>query len=150
MTDPSAGNKKHHPTKSYVVGYCKPPKHTQFKKGTSGNPSGGKKQPFGFKADEWTNPFVDFFLEPVEMTANGKKLKMSRYEHSMRQLIFEALNGNADSSMELLEESDFLQVLIDDEYHEPSAADLACIEQVERDAAAYQLEPPEQGRPHEN
>ena len=29
--------------KDYEVGYGKPPKHTQFTKGTSGNPSGKKK-----------------------------------------------------------------------------------------------------------
>jgi Family of unknown function (DUF5681) len=32
------------PTPKYKVGYCKPPKHTQFKKGVSGNPSGRPKR----------------------------------------------------------------------------------------------------------
>lgn len=30
---------------SYEVGHCKPPKHTQFKPGQSGNPSGKSKKP---------------------------------------------------------------------------------------------------------
>ena len=29
--------------KNYKVGYCRPPEHTQFKKGVSGNPSGRPK-----------------------------------------------------------------------------------------------------------
>jgi Family of unknown function (DUF5681) len=35
--------KKRRPTGRYRVGYCKPPKRTQFKRGTSGNPKGRKK-----------------------------------------------------------------------------------------------------------
>ncbi len=35
--------KKRQPGKGYRIGYCKPPKRTQFKKGRSGNPKGRKK-----------------------------------------------------------------------------------------------------------
>jgi Family of unknown function (DUF5681) len=35
--------KKRRPTGRYRIGYCKPPKRTQFKRGRSGNPKGRKK-----------------------------------------------------------------------------------------------------------
>jgi Family of unknown function (DUF5681) len=35
--------KKRLPTGRYRIGYCKPPKRTRFKRGTSGNPKGRKK-----------------------------------------------------------------------------------------------------------
>jgi hypothetical protein len=31
---------KKHPTGDYEVGYCRPPVHTQYEKGKSGNPKG--------------------------------------------------------------------------------------------------------------
>ena len=35
--------KKRQPGKGYRIGYCRPPKRTQFRKGMSGNPKGRKK-----------------------------------------------------------------------------------------------------------
>ena len=41
-TNSGSANKKR-PTGDYDVGYCRPPVHTQYKKGESGNPKGRTK-----------------------------------------------------------------------------------------------------------
>ena len=40
---PSMRRKKRRPGIGYRIGYCRPPKRTRFKKGTSGNPKGRRK-----------------------------------------------------------------------------------------------------------
>jgi Family of unknown function (DUF5681) len=54
----------------YKVGHSKPPKHTQFKKGQSGNPSGRGKRD---RKVVDPNPLRAVLLENVVVTINGKK-----------------------------------------------------------------------------
>lgn len=81
------------------VGYCKPPKSTQFKKGASGNPKGRPKKPkFKFLGDA-IGAKLD---EQVTVTVDGSKRKFSRLRLLVRNLVEEAANGNRAALIEIV------------------------------------------------
>ncbi len=53
---------------AYSVGYCKPPKTSQFKKGQSGNPR-GRKHRVSYEEDDF--PIRKFMLEFVPVKIDG-------------------------------------------------------------------------------
>ncbi len=64
-------------TKKYKVGYGKPPKEHQWKKGQSGNPSGKKgKANKAANAKTLTKCVAEELLKPVSLTIGGKTQKM--------------------------------------------------------------------------
>jgi Family of unknown function (DUF5681) len=66
----------------YKVGYKKPPLHTRFKKGQSGNPRG---RPRGAK--NFSSVLDDALNQPVVVTENGRRHKISKRELGIRQLV---------------------------------------------------------------
>jgi hypothetical protein len=76
---------KNQPTANYRVGYARPPKHTRWEKGQSGNPKGRpKKVP---------DDLLDVVNVPVSVTIGGKQRKISGFEASFRKLAQKALKG---------------------------------------------------------
>ena len=73
----------------YQVGYGKPPLHTRFKKGQSGNPRG---RPPGAK--NLSTLLNEALNEPVVITENGGRKKVSKRQASLKQLVNEAAKGN--------------------------------------------------------
>ncbi|MCK1364172.1 DUF5681 domain-containing protein [Bradyrhizobium sp. 62] len=138
--DEHSTNKHAGSDRPYDVGYGKPPQHTRFRKGFSGNPKGGSRKKHHFDVSDWQNPFVKFLLEPMQMTVKGKRCQIRAYEVWIRRVIHDALSGDPDSSMILLEQSDCLRVLIDPDHREASLADLAHIEGVRRQAASFRVD----------
>src|SRR5215208_3014056 len=68
--------------KAYPVGYGKPPVHTQFKKGVSGNPRGKKKGQKGLKA-----VVEDVFQQKVSIrTARGIR-KVTKLDALVQKLM---------------------------------------------------------------
>jgi uncharacterized protein DUF5681 len=72
-----------------AVGYGKPPKHSQFKKGQSGNPRGRPKGRKTYRAS-----FDDILNETVVVTENGRKKRMRKLELVLRQMMNKAAGGD--------------------------------------------------------
>jgi Family of unknown function (DUF5681) len=68
--------------RDYKVGYKKPPLHTRFKKGQSGNPRG---RPRGAK--NFSSVLNDALNQRVLVTENGRSRKISKRELGIRQLV---------------------------------------------------------------
>jgi len=66
----------------YEVGYGKPPRHTRFKKGQSGNPRG---RPKGSK--NLTTLLTEALNEPVIVVENGGRRKITMRQAIIKQLV---------------------------------------------------------------
>ena len=75
--------------REYEVGYGRPPKHTQFKKGQSGNPKGRKKGARGFKTDLKAE-----MNARVEITESGRQVILTKQQLLVKQLVAKALKGD--------------------------------------------------------
>ncbi len=73
----------------YEVGYGRPPKHGQFRKGQSGNPKGRKKGARGLKTDLKAE-----LGERLAITENGKTKKLTKQQAMIKQLTAKALGGD--------------------------------------------------------
>ena len=81
----------------YKVGYKKPPLHTRFRKGQSGNPRG---RPRGSK--NLSTLLTDALNEPVVVTEDGKRRKISKRELGIRQLVNKFAMAEAQATKILL------------------------------------------------
>lgn len=84
--------------KDYEVGFGKPPKSGQFKKGLSGNPRGRKKGARGLKTD-----LSKELKETVTITENGKPVKISKKRLMVKQLVAKALKGDIRALSKLID-----------------------------------------------
>jgi hypothetical protein len=73
----------------YAVGYGKPPRHTRFKRGQSGNPRG---RPRGAK--NLSTLLNEALNEPVVVTENGGRQRITKRKAAFKQLANEAAKGN--------------------------------------------------------
>jgi Family of unknown function (DUF5681) len=77
---------------SYEVGYGKPPVHSRFQKGQSGNPKGRAKGSRNF-----ATIFAEAMAKPVLITENGQRKKISKFAAAMTQLANDAARGDKKS-----------------------------------------------------
>ena len=73
----------------YEVGYGKPPKHSQFKPGQSGNPKGRSKKTRNFKTD-----LQEELNTPVTVTEGGHSMTISRQQALIKRTVEKALKGD--------------------------------------------------------
>jgi hypothetical protein len=73
----------------YEVGYGKPPRHTRFKRGQSGNPRG---RPPGAK--NLSTLLNEALNELVVVTENGGRKRISKRQAAFKQLVNDAAKGN--------------------------------------------------------
>jgi hypothetical protein len=78
---------------SYEVGYGKPPKNTQFRKGVSGNPKGRPKKPLDFE-HELLRESRSF----ITINENGCRRRISKHSAVLKQLTHKAMSGNVPAA----------------------------------------------------
>ena len=76
----------------YDVGYGKPPLHTRFRKGQSGNPKGRGKGTKNF-----ATTLMKAMSEPVTINENGNRKKISKLAAAVTQLANDAARGDKKS-----------------------------------------------------
>ena len=83
---------------AYEIGYRRPPKSGQFKKGQSGNPKGRPKGSNNFLT------LLDQELEqPIVVNENGKKKTLTRMQAMVKRVVAGALQGDQKALLTLVE-----------------------------------------------
>ena len=75
--------------RQYTVGKGKPPDHTRFQKGQSGNPTGRRKG-----AKNVATLLNQVLNERVSVTENGKRKRITKLEAMLKQLANKAASGD--------------------------------------------------------
>jgi hypothetical protein len=81
------------------VGYCKPPTHTQFKKGQSGNPKGRPK-----KVKNITLLVEEELKRRIDVRENGRRKRISKLQAIIKTLVNSAIGGDIRSLKLIIEE----------------------------------------------
>jgi hypothetical protein len=106
---------KKKPTGGYPIGYAKPPRKTQFRKGQSGHPAGRPKGTPNF-----VTALERALSEAVVVNEGGQRHTISKLEATVKQLVNKATLGDPRATQQLL---GVLKV-IDSEPSESSPANL--------------------------
>jgi hypothetical protein len=108
--------------RNYDIGYGKPPRHSQFGKGHSGNPRGRAK------GSSNLSTLLDSALnERVIVSENGKRKRISKREAILKQLVNKAASGDPKSIQMLLTE---LRLV---EGRQPSSAEQMLLDETDRE-----------------
>jgi hypothetical protein len=74
----------------YEVGYGKPPKHTQFKPGQSGNPRGRSKGTKNLKTD-----LMEELMEKIDIREGDRSRKVSKQRALLKSVVNRGIKGDA-------------------------------------------------------
>ena len=106
----------------YEVGYGKPPKSGQFKKGKSGNPHGQSNKRHDSKS------LVDgMFSEFITITINGKPARVTMREAILKQMINKAAAGDPRSLDRLLKDQWLRKNLLPEEAEYDNASNTSAL-----------------------
>jgi len=83
--------------RDYEVGYGKPPLHTRFQKGKSGNPAG---RPRGQK--NLATLLSDAFDQKISVVENGQRKRISKREAIVTQLVNKSASADLKATQILL------------------------------------------------
>ena len=81
----------------YEVGYGKPPRHSRFRPGCSGNPRGRPKD-----SKNLSTLLHEALNEPVVVTENGRRRKVSKCQAVIKQLVNRSAQGDLKAMQMLL------------------------------------------------
>ena len=95
--DPMRGGPESRPARDYQVGYGKPPAHTRFKKGRSGNPYGRPS-----RHRNLATIFDAVLEEKVAIIENGRRRLISKRTAILKQVVNGALRGDQKATQILL------------------------------------------------
>jgi hypothetical protein len=82
----------------YEVGYRKPPRHSQFRKGQSGNPKGRPKGTQNLRTD-----FLEELSERMTIREGSREVTLSKQRVLMKSLMSGALKGSPAAIKSVLE-----------------------------------------------
>lgn len=80
------------------VGYARPPRHSRFRPGQSGNPSGRPKGTRSLKSD-----LADELAEEVRVSENGRTLVLSKQRLAVKAITAKAIKGHVPAAAKLFE-----------------------------------------------
>jgi hypothetical protein len=83
---------------AYSIGYKRPPKATQFKKGQSGNPQGRPKG-----SNNFLTMLEQELGQSIVVNENGKKKTISRMQAMVKRMVSGALQGETRAMLTLVE-----------------------------------------------
>ena len=83
---------------AYEIGYRRPPQHSRFTPGKSGNPKGRPKGSRNFMT-----LLEQELAAPIVVNENGKKKKISRMQAMTKRLVTGALQGDQKALLTLVE-----------------------------------------------
>jgi hypothetical protein len=108
----------------YEVGYNRPPKHTQWQKGQSGNPKRQYK-----RAVKGTIELIDeAFADQIDIVENGEARRVSVFEAILMQLWIKEMSGDKRATAVRLKYHEFVakqngggggEFIINHEYVQP-------------------------------
>lgn len=109
----------------YEVGYGKPPEHTRFRKGESGNPKGRPKGSKNLKTE-----LAEELQERVAVKEGGRRCEVSKQRAMIKSLMARALQGDARAATLIINMvARFLDQTEENDLEAPlSADDLAILE----------------------
>lgn len=88
-TDTNTSTSSGSASDDYKVGYKKPPKNTQFKKGRSGHPEGRPRQKKNSLADDLAETLGEMVIDP-----DTKRKRIPRFQLVIRKHVTAAGKGN--------------------------------------------------------
>lgn len=83
---------------SYTVGYKKPPKHSRFQKGQSGNKKGRPKGTKNLKTET-----IEELSEMVKVRLGDRQVRVSKHRALLKVLTLKAMKGDVRSLKTLLD-----------------------------------------------
>jgi uncharacterized protein DUF5681 len=86
-------------SKSYQIGYRRPPKNHQFTKGQSGNPSGGRRKP---KAPNLKAQLENELNKTVKVRSGRRLKQLSKAAAGIEQLVDQFAAGNRNARRDLI------------------------------------------------
>jgi hypothetical protein len=91
------GSARRRGSTSYEVGYCKPPEHTRFQPGRSGNPKGRPK-----KTCDFSTAFKEVLSETVEINEGERKRRRTLMKAFLRATVGHAVRGNQKATAHVI------------------------------------------------
>jgi hypothetical protein len=105
-TNGSAPSRK----RDYEVGYGRPPKHSQFKKGQSGNPTGRRRYTETGRAQQLIRQEL---FRTVTVREGRKVIRMPAIQAVLRKQVLLAAQGNVSAMKEVLKALQLIEATAD-------------------------------------
>lgn len=115
----------------HEVGYGKPPVHSRFKKGQSGNPKGKPKG-----RTQITSLFKKVMHENIRITENGVSKKIPKIEAALMRTMNDAIKGDTSAMRLLLSIAEKMDVLKEEKLPAVFTLNLGDPEMIERNTKA--------------
>lgn len=84
-------------SREYEVGYGKPPKHSRFEKGKSGNPGGRPKGTKNLRTD-----LIEELSERISVREGDRPITISKQRAYLKALVARSLKGDARAAATLM------------------------------------------------